>query len=166
MALKLQLNVQANWSLIYDESRQAQLLSPTGGYIPIPAFEVPFLFDKPVLACRIINSSAKSTWKFGGYLSQRFQIGSGGGVSALPEVDATSLRLRLNRSKLLIFPQYIDTYSLTYEPPTWFKNVQFSLWEYRGTVTDSIEELVNQVGSADLQRIEQKIDDIATYGGN
>lgn len=157
MSLILQLTNQQNWYKLYDEHREARLLAPRG-HIPIPAFEIPILLENRVLACRVLCPDAKSRWRFGGNLSQRWQLGSGGGQSALPVADGSTFYLRVNRSKLLIVPQY-GNYQLLYEPPTWFKNVQFTLWQYTGLVEDSTEKKVD-LARERLFDIESKIDTI------
>jgi hypothetical protein len=56
----LQLTTQENWFQIYDESRTAQIATPSGGYYPIPAFEIPILLERHVLAVRCLSTTAKA----------------------------------------------------------------------------------------------------------
>jgi hypothetical protein len=141
----LQLTSQGNWTQIYDESRTAIQATPAGGHIPIPAFEIPFLFDKHVIAVRCLSPSAKATWRFAGTLSQRFQAGTGGTASPLPTVDASSLSLRLNRTLLVIFKKYTQEYQLLFESPPWIKDMRLSIWQYIGAESDSTEDLIRDL---------------------
>lgn len=155
--LILQLSRQQNWYKLYDEQRYAQIIG-TNSHVPIPAFEIPIVIYNQVLACRVLVQNAGSRWRFGGTLSQRWQLGSGGSQSPLPVADGNVFRLRINRSRLLIVPQYGD-YQVLYEPPTWFRNVQFTLWQYTGLVKDSTEQKVD-LARERLFNIESKIDTI------
>jgi hypothetical protein len=151
----LDLSNQSNWQQIFDEEREA-VQAKVGGWYPIPAFEIPILFDSSVVVARVLSNKAKSTWHYGGLLSQRFFIGSGGTASSLPEVSAKQYRLQINRSKLLFFPLYKPNYSLIFEPPVWFKNIRLSLWEYSGINSDSTHQLLETI-KIDILRIESII---------
>ena len=141
----LQLTTQGNWNQIYDESRSAVPMSPVGGHYPIPAFEIPFLFDKHIIAVRCLSTSAKATWRFAGTLSQRFRAGTGGSTSPLPILDAEILSLRLNRSRLVVFKQYTQQYELLFESPPWIKDMRLSIWQYIGEQSDSTEDLLREL---------------------
>lgn len=141
----LQLTSQGNWNQIYDESRSAVPATPSGGHTPIPAFEIPFLFDKHIIAVRCLSPSAKPTWRYAGTLSQRFQAGTGGSASTLPTLDATSLSLRINRSKLVVFKKYTQQYELLFESPPWIKEMRLTIWQYVGTESDSTEDLLREL---------------------
>lgn len=153
----LQLTTQGNWFQIYDESRLAEVATPSGGYYPIPAFEIPFLFEKHVLAVRCLSTTAKSTWRYAGTLSQRFQVGTGGTASPLPIVEASAISLRLNRTKLVVFKKFTTNYQLLFENPSWLKDLRLSIWEYRGSQSDTTEELLKAM-RAKLEIIESKIE--------
>lgn len=151
----LDLGVESSWTLVYEEFRERKKASIQGTYIPIPAFEVPFLFTSRTILIRPLSKKAKSTWRFAGYLAQRFQAGSGGGASSLPTVDADVYRLRLNRTKLITFEEYKSNYAIIFEPFYWMKDIELKIWEYTGpvrTLRDSVEE------------IRSKVDMWSTYG--
>ncbi|WP_009632443.1 hypothetical protein [Synechocystis sp. PCC 7509] len=149
----LNLQVQGNWVKVYDEVRTTSVVVDSS-FIPIPAFELGVLFESHILAVRCLSDSAKPTWSFAGILSQRFQIGSGGGASALPVVNASSRTARLNKSALVQFQHLTSNYQLVFEPAHWLKDVQLTVWEYRGPVSDTTEEKIDLVLDA-TDRIEE-----------
>ena len=102
----LELTSQGNWVQIYDEFREALPTPVSDVFYPIPAYEIPFLIDKHILAVRCLSRTAKATWRYAGTLSQRFQMGTGGSASPLPTVEAAGLGLRINRTKLVVFKKY------------------------------------------------------------
>lgn len=151
----LNLQVQSNWEKVYDEYRTTSV-SVDRSFVPIPAFELGVLFESHILAVRVLCDSAKPTWRFAGILSQRFQIGSGGGVSALPVVNASSRTARLNRSALIQFQRLTSNYQLVFEPAHWLKEIQLTVWEYRGPVSDTTIEKIDLVLDA-TDRIEERL---------
>ncbi len=151
----LNLQVQGNWVKVYDEVRASQVVVDRSS-TPIPAFELGVLFESHILAVRCLSDSAKPNWRFAGILSQRFQIGSGGGVSALPVVNASSRTARLNRSALVQFQHLTSTYQLVFEPAHWLKDIQLTVWEYQGPISDTTEEKIDLVIDA-TDRIESAL---------
>jgi hypothetical protein len=107
---------------------------------------------------RSLSTSAKSTWRFGGNLIQRYQLGSGGTTSLLPIVEATRKPLTINRSELHIFPKLGEQYELVHEVPIWYSHFRLTIWEYVGDEADSTEDLILLANSA-LSRIEVKLDE-------
>jgi len=151
----LELGVESNWQLVYNETREQIKGSIRGTYTPIPAFEVPFLFTSRTIVIRPLSRKGRPTWRFAGSLAQRFQVGSGGAVSALPTVDADVYRLRLNRTKLITFEEYKSDYQVVFEPFYWMKDIELKIWEYVGpvrTLRESVEE------------IRARVDYLSTYG--
>ncbi|MBW4556413.1 MAG: hypothetical protein KME59_10815 [Trichormus sp. ATA11-4-KO1] len=151
----LELLNQNNWVQIYDEARTAQIASDAGGYYPIPAFEIPFQLDKRILAARCISTTARVTWRWAGNLIQKISPPIAGINS--PLVEAGSYSMKINRTRLVIFKNYTNTYQLTLEGAYWLKDLRLTLWEYQGVDGDSTESLITDLGS-DLARIELKID--------
>lgn len=151
MSLLLNLNVQANWQRVYDEERTVGVINDST-YTPIPAFEIGFTFESRVLAVRTISTTSPARWRFAGTLTQKIQLGTGGVASNLPLADATVRKLDLNRTRLVIFPQYSSEYQLVFASPYWIEDMRLTIWQYTGPVIDSI--------SSDLERIESKIDNL------
>ena len=159
MKTVLDLSLSSNWEQICNQNFVAQ--NQAGGYIPIPIFELDVLVDSPVLAVNVTSTTAKNTWRFGGTLAQRYQIGSSGAASPLPYVDVATVALRVNRSRLVQFLPLDDEYTLRYEPPTYFRDVRLRIWKYTGVVSDSISEYLDTL-KIDLLRIETKIDQLSS----
>lgn len=149
-----------NWEQAYRDSKSV-VYDDAGGYTPLPAFEIPITFNKKLLAIRVLSDNAKFTWRFGGVLSQRMQLG--GGATPLPVASLDYNRLRVNRSTLINFPTYGTDYELLFEPYYWIKHIDLTIWQYLGELTDSTENLINEIRSNELASIETKVDEIATY---
>lgn len=149
------LQSQGNWVQVFNESRRGVQVTDTD-FAPIPAFELGFLFEVHILAVRCLSNSAKPTWRFAGKLDQRFQIGTGGAASPLPVVNASSRTVRLNKSALIQFQHLTSNYQLAFEPAHWLKDVQLTVWEYRGPVSDTTEEKIDLVLDA-TDRIEERL---------
>lgn len=147
-----------NWQQVFDEFRSAVVVTDRD-IIPIPAFEVGVLFESPLLAVRCLSPTAKATWKFAGTLSQRFPLGTGGVASSLPIVTGSVRSLRLNRTALVQFDLFTNTYELLFEPPSWLKDIRVTVWEYVGEVSDTTSELIETV-KIDVARVENKIDSL------
>ena len=150
------LTIQSNWNPVYDEHRNAIAVTDKD-FAPIAAFEIGFLFESHILAVRCLSASAKAHWRFGGSLSQKFPIGTGGTASSLPEVIAAERQMRLNRTALIRFPKLTSNYQLVFEPAYWHQHIRLTIWEYVGPESDTTEELI-QTLKIDLFRIENKID--------
>ena len=147
---------QGNWTAVYNESRAAVQTSPNV-FTPIPAFEIGFLFNEHILAIRAFSNNAKPTWKYAGSIYQRLQLGAGGALSDLPEVDLSNKGVYLRRTMLLEFPRYTAEFGLVFVPPPWMLSLQITLWQYSGVDSDNvIDELT--AAREDLRRIETKVD--------
>jgi len=149
---------EGNWTAVYNESRAAVEVMPNT-FTPIPAFEIGFLFTEHILAIRAFSNSAKPTWKYAGSIYQRLQLGAGGALSNLPEVDLSNRGVYLRRTILLDFPRYTAEFGLVFVPPPWMRNLQLTLWQYSGIDSDNVFELL-QTAKADLVRIESKVDNL------
>lgn len=154
----LDLQGQGVWTQVFDEHREA-VSTTSSSHLPIPAFEIGFLLESHILAARCLSMTAKAHWRFAGILSQRFQIGTGGGVSPLPTVTGSKQSLRLKRTELVRLPKLVSAYELLFEPPHWLKDLRLTVWEYNGMESDALYELV-EAARVDLIRIEHKIDSL------
>jgi hypothetical protein len=70
-----ELNNSQNWSLAYQEYKEAVQATPLGGYYPLPAFEVPITFSSKILIAKTVSTiPAGKQWKWAGNLraSQAF----------------------------------------------------------------------------------------------
>ncbi len=148
--------IEGNWTAVYNESRAAVQTAPNI-FIPIPAFEIGFLFNKHILAIKAFSNNAKPTWKYAGSIYQRLQLGAGGALSDLPEVDLSSRGVYLRRTMLLDFPRYTPEYGLIFVPPSWMLNLQITLWQYSGVHSDNV---IDELAAArdDIRRLHNRFD--------
>lgn len=154
--------VNGNWQQVFDESRLAVAITDKT-HAPIPAFELGFLLDSPILAVRTLSMTAKAHWRFAGVISSRLQLGSGGAASPLPVVTSQKRHLRINRAELHRFVPYTTNYELLVEPAYWLRDLRLTIWQYVGAIEDTTEELIGTV-KVDLARIELKIDALSPRG--
>lgn len=154
----LDLGNTAAWLQVYDEARIVVYQNPLS-YTPLPAFEIPFLFDKRILAVKNSSVTAKSYWQNAGSLVQRLQLGAGGTASNLPIAEFSRRKLRFNRTELFIFPQYSEHYELVHVAPYWVEDMRLTIWQYVGQDSDTVEELLDTI-KVDVARIEFKIDSL------
>jgi hypothetical protein len=157
-ALILDLSNQANWLQVYDELRQVVVISPVA-HTPIPAFEVPFIFDRAILAVKAFSATASPRWRFAGDLVQQVQLGTGGGSSGLPLATVERQALRLNRTEFVLFDKVTSDYQLTVECPFWLRDLRITIWEYVGAVSNSTDNKVDDV-LITAARTEGKIDEL------
>lgn len=145
----VQFTTAGVWQQVYNEQRSAVVVDERS-YIPIPAFELGFLFDSHILAVRALSTTALAHWRFAGNLYQRIQLGTGGAASSLPTVDASNKRIWLNRTILIDFPEYTPEYELNFTCAHWLRDVRLTVWQYIGINSDNITEK--------LLELETKID--------
>lgn len=127
-------------------------------YVPLPPVDVPIALEKPLIAISTSSFNALPKWVTGGWVSQK--INTGLTVSNIGDAILTNQRVFLNKLSLFQFPMDLaSSYLLTYNFPRWIFDLSIAIWEYQGDTS----EVDNIAGT--LQRIEQKIDDIATFGG-
>lgn len=144
MTLLVELNNAANWIQSDSQNFNGK---------PIPEYAPPYQFEKHILAIFVNNPEPNQNWRFGGFLSQKIQLGIGPSSGA---ESVSSRKLWLGRTQLLIFPKLTTTYTLLFRFPYWFNQVDLTLWEYWGPEADSIG---NQIFDAhnSVIRVENKI---------
>ncbi|HLO88877.1 MAG TPA: hypothetical protein VK203_28270 [Nostocaceae cyanobacterium] len=148
------LNNSQNWSLAFQESKEAEQITLEGGYKPLPAFEVPILLDARIVVVKTFSTIPPGKkWRFAGNLrvSQQLPLGVGGRW-----VELASFPLYLNRTKLVVLPAYANQYQLTLSDAYWLTNLQLTIYQFVGTISSVQIEGINP----DLERIERKIDQL------
>lgn len=150
----------ASWQQVYDEARTAQLATSEGGYFPIPIFEIPVSMQSRVLAVRCLSSTAKFRWRFAGNLKPQV-LAPIDGINS-PPVEIASIYLQLNRTKLIVLQPYAENYNVVIENAPWLQDLRITIWEYKGEIEDTTEELIG-VARVDILRVEAKVDDLASY---
>jgi hypothetical protein len=154
--LSAALNVASNWSLVYQEYKQAEQVTVEGGYKPLPSFEIPILFSSRILIVKTVaNIPVGKRWKWAGNL-RAFQTFPNAGVNG-QKSEIAIFSLFLNRSKLIIFPELASNFELVLSDAYWLRNLQLSVYKFTGETTDSTDLMLNSIGSG-LSRIESKID--------
>lgn len=151
-----ELNNSQNWSLAYQEYKQAVQATPNGGYYPLPAFEVPITFSSKILIAKTIsNIPVGKRWKWAGNL-RAFQAFPNAGINS-QKSEIASYSLFLNRSKLLRLPELASNFELVLSDAFWLRDLQLTIYEFTGLLTGDVTELVQDI-KVDLLRIESKID--------
>ncbi|MEH1810886.1 MAG: hypothetical protein V7K26_00095 [Nostoc sp.] len=145
----------SSWNQVYTQSKNAVQVTPLGGYIPIPAFEVPVIMHSRVFVIRNICINTRPRWRFAGNLKSRVAAPIAGINS--PPVEIASFYIQLNRTKLIVLPVFVNNYDLVLETATWLKDLSITIWEYVGVIEDTTEELIG-VTRVDILRVEAKID--------
>jgi hypothetical protein len=162
MGLILQLGNEANWNQIYFGTHLSYQISSTR-FAPIPKITIPTQLESPILAVYISCLPDTPTWHFGGWLNQK--IFTGLTVGGSPDAENVQRRkIWLNKITIIRLDRLSNNYSVTFEVPKWFQSVSIQVWEYIGLYEDSTELLIEEMRE-DVLRIEQKVDDIATFGG-
>lgn len=149
-------SAEKNWQMVYDEVRSAMIVNAYE-FVPIPAFEIGWLFSGHILVVQASSITAKRHWRYAGSLYQRLKLGSGGALSPLPTVDLDTRRIFFNRVGLVRFSRWTSEYELNFVPPYWLKDIRLTFWEYTGIDSDNVTQAL-EVQKDDLERIEGKID--------
>lgn len=123
--------------------------------IPIPEAYVPITLTTPIAAiyCSSFDPKA-SRWQRGCKVSQVTPIGAniGSGFGAVTQTKIVSL----NVPTLLFFPLFTDEYALLLEFYPWFREVQVSVHQYIGEVTDTTTEALENIQTS-LNTITQRM---------
>lgn len=151
-----ELNNSQNWSLAYQEYKEAVQATPEGGYYPIPAFEIPITFSSKILIAKTVSTiPVGKRWKWAGNL-RAFQSFPNAGINS-QKSEIAVYSLFLNRSKLLVLPEIASGYELILADAYWLRNLQLTIYEFTGQLGDELSDLVQSV-KGDVLRIESKID--------
>ncbi|MCF2144997.1 hypothetical protein IQ276_000715 [Desmonostoc muscorum LEGE 12446] len=94
-------------------------------------------------------------WKWAGNL-RAFQAFPNAGINS-QKSEIAIFSLFLNRSKLLVLPEFASGYELILSEAYWLRNLQLTIYEFTGQPSDNLTELVASVKD-DVLRVESKID--------
>ncbi len=153
-----------NWEPLWSTNLEG-VSAGADRYYPIPEVSCPVLIDKHILAVSTNSSNSSPSWKSAGFLNYKIRTGLVVGGSPDTQIGK-SFRIKINQITLLILPRYSETFSISFGIHFWIQQISINVWQYVGTLEDSTEQLIKNVRDVDLARIEQKVDDISTYGGN
>jgi hypothetical protein len=168
MALLLNPSNFGSWELTYSRKLVGDTNQPRGVRVPyIDPVEIPYIPTSRIFLVGTFLRDAKPTWYRAGYLTQEIrnvQISDSVVFEGLPgtpdtTVDGSTQIIGLNRVQMVIFPKYSSNFSLRFEAVAWLKSLILTIWEYKGTETDSTEELI-EATRAKLEAIEFKIDNL------
>ena len=113
----------ANWDLFWNFSASA-------GGIPIPDQVSPLVASGSLIAVYADSEKAKNTWHTAGYLSQRIHAGLK--VSPFYDLQLAGRVVYLRRVQLIDFKEYAEEYELRFSVVRWLRQVQVSVWIFRG----------------------------------
>lgn len=127
--------------------------------------ELPWLTHSRIFLVGATSIKAKPNWYRAGYLAQQVDgvpvndavVFEGMQATPTTAIDASQRVIPLNSMQLVIFPRLADSYRLRFTPVHWLKEFTLGIWEYRGTESDSTEDLI-QVVRAKLETIEFKLE--------
>ncbi|MBH8561640.1 hypothetical protein I8748_05510 [Nostoc sp. CENA67] len=167
MTLQLDLTAVGAWELTY---YQKLVGNPQNRRIRAPLIdpvELPYLTEQHIFVVAASWINAKPTWIRAGYFYQQIDgikiddtvVFEGLGQIPSTQVDSTRRLIKLNAIELVIFPQLTNSYRLRFEALPWIQEVTLGVWEYRGTQSDTTEDLINAVRSK-LETIEFKINNL------
>lgn len=146
-----------SWELTYlQKFSSKQKLEP---------IELPFLTDCHIFLIGATSLKAKSTWYRAGWLHQEIDgvavddtaVFEGLGRVPTIAIDASQRAVPLNSMQLLIFPRLTSATRLRFEAVPWLRDLSLGIWEYRGSESDSTEDLI-EVLRAKLESIEFKLE--------
>lgn len=167
MTLNLDLTAVGAWELTYYQRvvgnpQNRRLRAPL-----IDPIEIPYLTDQRIFVVGASYLAAKASWARAGYLYQQIDgiriddtvVFNGLGQIPSAEIDYARFLINLNNIQLVIFQKITESYRLRFEPLPWIPEITLAIWEYRGTESDSTDDLINAVRSK-LETIEFKIDNL------
>ncbi len=123
------------WNLRYRGSHSPVTLDNYKRYIP--SFSIPAEFTSEFVAVGIEVTASGENWRFGGHIAQQFDFPSSGfrhpGKAFYRTED-----LIINDVTIINIPIVSgEPYKLRYFPPTWFRDLRFTIWEYTGESSTS-----------------------------
>lgn len=133
----------------------------------IEPVELPYLTHCRIFLIGATSLKAKPSWYRAGWLTQQVDgvavndsvIFEGLQATPLTAIDAYQRLIPLNSMQLIIFPKLADAYRLRFTPVRWLSEVTLGIWEYRGSESDSTEDLIQSV-RVKLETIEFKINQL------
>jgi hypothetical protein len=153
------------WELTYFQRLTAVKTNDYGRSSPrIYPVELPYLTHCHIFLVGATSLKAKPSWYRAGWLYQQVDgisindsvVFEGLESSPTTAADVAQKLIPLNTMSVAIFPKLADSYRLRFVPVRWLEEVTLGIWEYRGTESDSTEDLIQAV-RAKLETIEFKI---------
>lgn len=121
----------------------------------IAPFVIPVLISSPLIAIWTDSDGRKENWNLAGWVRHAIAIPSL--VNDIKLINGTSQALQLGEATRLDFTSApADSYQLRIFPQKYLPDLRVKIYEYRGPIGDSTEEILDVV-RVDLARIETKI---------
>ena len=126
------------WNLVARATYQA----PIGGLVSdrLPARQW-LIQNSHLLIIGVSSTSARSTWKTGGWAAQILPFLPSSTSQYVAAVQSSRKWLRLGTLTLVTFPKVMRTYLLEISFPYWFEDVSVEIWRYDGRDLDTFERL-------------------------
>lgn len=136
------------WELIYSEIIEAteqDIRSYRLNKRYLYPFDIPILFDSPVIAVLVTSDIAKPSWYRAGSIVQMIEnpqlpsyVPTAGAV-ATPAVIIERKLVTLNQAPdILLFDSFASTSRFAFDPMPWIERLQIKLWQFLGTATDLV----------------------------
>ena len=129
-----------NWSLGWTGVKRAPDApnDSLNRYYPISDFAIPVQFSSSVLAVFLESETDPGRWIRGGFAKQKIVTGITGGGT--PDAFSEAKPLRLREINLIQFQQLSTDYAVVLSIPYWLRHIDVSVYEYTGTITDTLEQ--------------------------
>ncbi len=156
MALTWDPENSSNWELTYSDQRFEEQRE---GYLPrrkrIQPFVIPVLISSPLIAIWTDSDGKNDTWNLAGWVRGAIAVPSL--INDIKLLNGPSQALQLREATRFDFTANpASSYQLRIFPQRYLPDLRIKVYEYRGPIGDSTEELIT-VTRVDLARIETRI---------
>jgi hypothetical protein len=145
MSRILELQNGDNFSLQYVNSVPATSIEMVNGkniYAKLTEIIIPVVFHKPVILVNISTSvTVGRIWRYAGRVRQILP-------TALGDSFVDDKSLFLGKRNLIFFPDILSNYTINYLPPSWFVDVNVTIYQYEGADTTTLENDIQAIKEA------------------
>jgi hypothetical protein len=141
----LELQNGDNFSLQYVNSVPATSIEMVNGkniYAKLTEIIIPVVFHKPIILVNISTSvTVGRIWRYAGRVRQILP-------TALGDSFVDEKPLFLGKRNLVFFSDILSNYTINYLPPSWFVDVNITIYQYEGADTTTLENDVQAIKEA------------------
>ena len=145
MSRLLELQNGDNFSLQYVNSVPATSIEMVNGkniYAKLTEVIIPVVFHKPIILVNISTSvTVGRIWRYAGRIRQILP-------TALGDSFVDDKSLFLSKRNLIFFSDILSDYTINYLPPSWFVDVNITIYQYEGADTTTLENDVQAIKEA------------------
>jgi hypothetical protein len=145
MSRILELQNGDNFSLQYVNSVPATSIEMVNGkniYAKLTEIIIPVVFHKPIILVNISTSvTVGRIWRYAGRVRQILP-------TALGDSFVDDKSLFLGKRNLIFFSDILSNYTINYLPPSWFVDVNITIYQYEGGDTTTLENDVQAIKEA------------------